>query len=226
MGSGSNMIQELIDEYLAEEQSKRRKHSGKFASSRLGRCYRFQYWKREGKEGASVDARTLRVFRCGNMFHEFVQDTIVRMYPEAEIEVKFEVEDVIGYADVVLPDEVIEAKSQHSRAFWYLKKGNKSIEEAKYANCIQLMSYCYFLEKPKGRLVFISKDDLTIAEYPLDFTDAWHERIANELTILRHYWAKKELPPAVPRAYGGKECKYCPYTIICKEVENGRTESL
>lgn len=208
-------IQELIDKKLLDEQNKERKTSGKWTPSRFGRCYRFQVWKRQGEpETNPPDTRTLRVFAAGKLFHRFAQDIILEENKDAAIEVKIEHDDIIGYADIVNIDTVWDLKSQHSRAFWHMQK-SVDIRKDKYQNWLQVMSYVWLLEKKQGRLVFISKDDLCILEYAEFLTDFWITEIEKELKILREYWNKKELPPALPRAYGGKECEYCGYKNKC-----------
>jgi CRISPR/Cas system-associated exonuclease Cas4 (RecB family) len=211
-------IQELIDKSL---ERKGHKGSGKISPSQLGRCYRFQYWSRKGEEHSNpLDKLTLRKFKCGDLFHEFVQDFL----PKHQTEVLIETEDIKGYADIVLEDEVIDIKSQHSRAFWYMQKSNYDINTKRYPNILQLMTYCYLLKKPKGRLIFVSKDDLTIAEYGF-YLSKWQKEVENELNHIRFFWKGKKLPPADPRAYLNdkgepQECKYCPYKDKCNQEVN------
>ena len=56
-------------------------------------------------------------------------------------------------------------------------------------------------------------------EFKLHIND-WSEKVKEEIDILRNFWLKDKLPPAIPRTYGGKECDYCAYKGKCKEVEN------
>ena len=207
-------IQAKIDEFLKKESEKKRVRSGCWSPSALGRCYRYQYWNRADEPKTELtDARGLRVFACGNLFHDFVQ----QFYPDAQKEVSFKEEDVAGRADIVVGDEVIELKSVHSYQFHHFRKAGYDINKEKYANILQLMTCAHFLGKPKGRLVFISKDDLCISEYGF-YLNAWEPEIMKELSTLRRYWDIKELPPPEPRAYGGKEGKYCPYWSKCNEL--------
>jgi hypothetical protein len=216
-------IQQIINESLLAEQEKRkdRQRSGKFSPSMLGRCYRAQIWNRANVEQTEApDVRTLRVFKVGHIFHEFVQG----YFDKAQTEVKVESEHLFGYADLVLDDTVIDIKSQHSRAFWYMEKTNYDIKKEKYPNILQVMTYAYLLKKPKGRLIFISKDDLCCAEYEFAL-DQWKDEIFKEMAQLKTWWKlyqdNETLPPAEPRCYNGKECQYCNWKTKCKELENG-----
>lgn len=220
------MIQKLIDEYIAERREKRKKDA--WSPSSFGQCFRKQYWQREGKEHSNpIDARTLRVFKCGDLFHEFVQNIIKEKYPEAQIEVPVEGHNVKGRADIVLDDEVDDLKSINSRAFWYMDKEGYDVKKEKRPNWLQVACYAVLLGKPKISLCFISKDDLCIRQYT-DETKNWEIEVYSEIRILNYYWERKELPPPKGRTYGidkktGKsnECsKYCEFRTYCKEVQS------
>ncbi len=208
-------IQQLIDDSLVRKI--KHKPSGKINASQLGKCYRAQFWYRKGEEPSNpIDARTLRVFKVGDLFHEFVESFL----PEHQREVEFENEDIKLRADIVLDDEVIDIKSQHSRAFWYMQKSGYDIAKQKETNILQVMAGAYFLNKPKGKLIFISKDDLCIAEYQFFMTN-WKDKVETELHNLRSIWTLGVLPDAKPRAYMNDkgesgECGYCGYLDKCK----------
>ena len=217
----------MLDKILQDEQDARkdRIRSGKFSPSSFGGCLRKQYWNRKDEPKTNdVDARTLRVFRVGTMFHEFIQNLMKT--DDTELEVKIETDDVCGYADMVTPDEVIELKSQHSRAFWYMAKSNKSIFDQKPDHVMQVCYYALQLGRKWARLVYISKDDLCIEEYKIELTDALITKVEGELDDLNKYWVKDELPPAKQRLYKQKdgtykECGYCAWKDKCKQMEKG-----
>jgi len=205
------MIQKLIDDYIAQSRSKKRKSSGKISPSDLGRCYRYQYWHRKGEEATNPpDIISLRKFEAGKLFHDFVQNRL----PEHDTEVLCETEDIKGFADIVGDNWVADIKSVHSFQFWHAEKSNYNIKEKKYQNILQLMCYAMLLGKPKGILVFVSKDDLAISEYEFNLAE-WEHHLNIELGMIRRYWAGDVLPPTQPRAYDGKECKYCIYRDKC-----------
>lgn len=217
------MIQELIDDILAEDQKEERVRSGLWNPSKFGRCLKLQYLDRHNEPKSShVDARTLRVFKVGHVFHEWIQDLILSKYPDAEIEKKVQTKHLKGFADYVLDDEVGDIKTVHSKSFWYLKKKGSNILEDKKENILQLTTYAILLNKPYIRLVLVSKDDLTIKEYRIKVTFDLKKKVGHELYQLNKYWREQQLPPAKPRAFNGKECKYCNYQEVCltEEEEN------
>ena len=215
-------LQKIIDDFLLEKQKEKekRKGSGKFKPYLLGRCFRAQTWaQRDVPVSEGFDARTLKIFQCGTIFHEFVQEFI----EDTDKEVMVEDDMFLGYADVVGDDIVYDIKSQHSRAFWYMQKSGYNVMEQKENNWLQLALYAKLLEKPKMCLVFISKDDLTIAEY-LQMYSVWKGKLEEEIKTLKMYKDIEHLPPAEPRAYKNKdgissECKYCSWRTKCKDIE-------
>ena len=221
----NNTLQKRINEHLLREQEERknRQRSGKFNPSSFGRCYRAQIWNRANEPVTDApDERSLRIFRAGQLFHDFVQSFI----PDNQIEVEVETKNVKGFADIVSKDCVYDIKSQHSRAFWWMKHPSYDIKKEKYNNWLQVAFYAIRLKKPKMSLVFISKDDLCVEEY-IEQTKNWDKPLRNELRSLNRYWMNfqkdKRLPVAKPRAYGGKECKYCSFKTKCEGL--GRVEN-
>lgn len=212
-------IQALLDDKLKAKDEQKRIRSHKFSPSSFGYCYRKQIFNRQDVPKTNPpDARSLRIFACGNLFHDFVQ----QFFPDAQTEVLVELDDLKGYADIVRDDEVVDIKSCHSGQFNYLCTPGYDIATEKYSNIIQLMAYALYLGKPRGRLVFVSKDDLRIEEFPF-FTEKWKDQVELELQTLRSYWnlGAGQLPPPVPRAFIDgvdkfKECrKYCAWRDHC-----------
>ena len=165
----------------------------------------------------------MRVFKVGSVFHDYVQTILIGRHPEIKKEVQIETEDFKGFADLVTEEEVIDLKTQHSRAFHYMRKQDDFLKE-KLPNVLQVSWYAMQLEKPKARLVFISKDDLCIQEASFPIDSKIRGLVESEVCELRSFWDKDELPPATPRAYNGKDCQYCEFLDHCKEVEKGKNE--
>jgi len=224
-------IQQLIDNELSKERSTPRKRSGKFSPSSFGRCIRAQIWNRaDVQKTDEVEERMLRVFKVGNLFHEFIQKVIVNNDPTIKTEVKVEEEDVIGFADIVSAESVTDIKTVHSGAFHYMKE---DISESKKPNILQVMYYARMLNKDKATLCFVSKDDLCIKEVAFILNERWQKELDEELKTLRFWWdlyqksAPAIWPKAEPRAYcdkngKSKECAFCSYKTLCKETENAK----
>jgi len=227
------MIEKLIDDYLLAEQVKKadRIRSGLWSPSSFGRCFRNQFWNRKNEPQTNPpDLRALKIFKVGNLFHDFIQG----MLPNCQHEVIVKYDDIFGYADIVTEDTVIDIKSQHSKGFWYMEQKDYDINKEKETNILQVCTYAWILKKPKASLFLVSKDDLCVKEYGFN-VENWIPKIEEELKTLRGYWDKNELPEAKPRAFGGKEGRYCSFCDKClsmgfdciknkpKEEQNGNT---
>ena len=217
-------IQSLIDKALTPS-TEPRKRSGRFSPSSFGRCFRAQVWNRQNITPTNPpDERVRRIFKVGELFHQFVQDTLLTYDPKLTKEVRVEYgDDFLGFADLVGDDCVFDVKSVHSRQFHYTRKKDFDISKEKKPNILQVCFYAWVLKKPKAQLVFVSKDDLCIEEYVF-FVEKWLPELNHEIETLRDYWAKGLLPPAQPRAYEDKngefrECSMCGFLDRCKQKE-------
>jgi hypothetical protein len=214
-------IQAILAEHLRKEYEARQKRerSGLWSPSCFGRCFRYQVWYRRAEPFSDPpDDRLLRVFACGKVFHDFIQQIILKQYPSAQIEVEARNDYILGYADMVTEDEVFDIKTVHSRAFWHFERAEKEgkLQEDKETAILQVLTYAWILQKPKARLVFVSKDDLCIAEYGFALNETWQRKLYLELKTLNDFWRSNQLPLPEPRAYGGKECRFCWYKTKCK----------
>lgn len=216
-------LQELINaELLKEQESKKdRIRSGKYSPSLLGACFKRQYWNRTNEEPSNPpDEATLRKFKAGNLFEKFAVDLAIKQNPELLLQVKVEDDDFLGFADIVNGEEVIDIKSIHSKGFWYMQN-TEDIRKEKFNNFMQVLFYSLKLNKKYGKLCFISKDDLTIAEYRQELDNYWLNELDMEITKLQYYWKSKVIPPSEPRLYSGKECKWCSFKDKCKDETKG-----
>ncbi len=200
------------------EKRKGREKSGKFSPSRMGRCLRFQYWQRMNEpETDPIPIEVYKKFRAGNIYHHDLQSLV------ENTEVKFENDNFICFADHVAQNEVVDFKTVFSSQYRIMKTLTKQeLIKDKTQYIMQLMAYCYFLEKPIGTLVFVNKDDYDILQLSVELSE-YKDIIEKEISDLLDIWEKKELPPPIPRCYIKKktgipqECAYCNYRTKCKE---------
>lgn len=97
-----------------------------------------------------------------------------------------------------LKELVYEVKSVNSMLFWAKKD---YLQDAYHHHQLQLFTYLKALNKPEGRMLYISKDDLTLVEFPVYLNDEklekeWQEDIEK---ISKHVRSKiePELPPSI-----------------------------
>lgn len=212
-------IQQLINNAVRERE---KKEITSWHISRLGSCLRGLYYERIGaKPDTEFDDRTLRVFEVGKMFEDWVVGKLETQ--PIKIDTQVRVEDkklgVSGYADVVATykdtTKVYELKTKHSRSFWYMKKEGKPMRQHEY----QLWMYLWLLNIEEGALIYISKDDLSILEYPVYRNDKkLRKEVGTIITLLNWAWRSKD-PSILPLPKDGSwQSKYCRFHSHCKKI--------
>lgn len=145
-----------------------------------------------------------------------------------------------------LPDFfIMECKSKQSKAFWYMdKKG----EGAQVHHKMQLHSYLYMLSNygadvvdkqgnivtkiipqtnlKEGSVVYVSKDDMAVLEYPIYLNDTELEKMWKfELETLNTCWEKQTAPPENdPDSWQSKYCEYCKAGLCSQLTDEGVKE--
>ncbi len=215
-------IQELLNKTLRDKQEARpKKEQTSWYVSSIGQCSRGNYLSRLGKKpDKPLDDRTLRIFDMGNMIEAKVVELLKAQDIELEEQVRVENKEmgVSGYADIVCTykgeKEVLEVKSKHSGAFhWMVKKG----EGANRHHIYQTWLYMHLLGIEKGSVLYWSKDDSVIVQFPVLLSDKKIEsEVLTELNVLNTAW-KSKTPPLMAET-GTWQAKWCNYHQQCKEL--------
>ena len=219
-------IEQLVNDFLKHKQEQSNKdhgYTGLINASLLCQCHRRQFYAIQKIEVSNpIEERTLRVFACGDLFHEFLQNIMTKSttgLPEQSYK-----NDLVSVrADFVDDESVYELKSQHSRKFFYindeLKKG-KSIIEIAPDHVFQVILCAKCFNKKIAHLVYISKDDLCIKQFTFNVTELL-PRVEEEVAKIKQMLDYGQLPPPEPRLYGKdsgghpKECSYCNWKSRC-----------
>lgn len=216
----------LVDNVLSVPREK--KEITSWHASGLGSCPTGRYLERLGVEpDEGFDERTLRVFSAGSKFEEWILGLAKQGIGKAKIELteQVRVEDkelgLSGYADAVveLPGGnkvVYEIKSKHSNSFHWMKKRG---EGAMRQHQMQVWAYLKVLRIHEGRILYISKDDLSFLEFPVKLTNMeLAKEVLDELAMLNEAWSKK-LPPPVLFDEKDWRAKYCRWHKKCLTQE-------
>ena len=233
-------VETSLDRYV-EAIAEPREPDGLWHPSSLGGCDRKALYEVRGTPKSNPpDARTRRVFRVGHLMHEFVQ-TAIALDPSVLrffAEVALDAPDlrVTGHADGLLTHvdgswEVLEFKTISSRAFQYgdLPKPDHVGQLSLYMKVLREYGGRSGPEKfqevipplgerlARGRVIYVSKDDLRIGEYGITWSDAKDEEIRAKLARLESYREAGTLPDRLP-VNGSKRhylCGYCPFQDHC-----------
>ncbi len=224
-------------------------------SSGLGTCMRGRFLGRL-LSGSGIkpeyDPRTLRVFEIGNQVEEWLMISLKKQKKYRilqQIEMYDPELNLSGHLDAMLweegstnPPYIVECKSKNSKAFWYMdKKG----EGAQMHHKMQLHSYLYMLNKyggkyftesiatlspvkvPEGCLLYVSKDDMAMLEYPVKLEDKTLEKMWKyEIETLNTCWKAKTAPPAPEKgSWQEKYCKFCE-AGICGNLDDAMVKDL
>lgn len=218
-------IQKLLNEEI-EKSRQEKKEITSWRPSRLGACLRGIYFERLGVEGEEFDERTLRVFNVGNMFEEWIIGLIEKC-PDIKIEKQVRIEDkelgVSGYVDMVAEYQGVkkayEIKSRQSKSFWWMKNNGEGANEQHKK---QLWIYLKVLGIEEGGIIYISKDDLSILEYPIFLKDKkLGAETLEELRLLNLAWAEQKpelLPLPEEKSFKSRYCRF--HKDYCLKVEN------
>ena len=220
------MIHKSIEKVLKEKDLARnadragRPH--RFSPSSFGRCYRLQYWNRKAEPISDPpDTKGMMKMAEGTKTHEMVQSYL----PKEVVEVEILTDDVKGYADIVTEDCVYDIKTCDEwqfKRYWRIPTDKAVL--AKSSNFLQVCWYALELKKKYACIIGWIKGTLREecrVEHKIEAME-FYPQLVEELDTLRMFWLKEELPPAVPRAFGGYDCNYCNWRTKCKELEHGK----
>lgn len=213
-------VQNLVNEEI-RSQSTDREHPH-WHVSQLWRDPCEQYLERIGEEpDEKPDDRLLRVFHVGNVFEEWILgllkpkvdkiDQQTDLYNK-ELDVAGHPDAIVTYGDVT---RVYEIKTINSRAFWHLKREGKTGYDH---HKMQLWMYLYMTGIEEGHLIYISKDDLCIDEYPVFLENGdIKKKCLDTLDYLNECW-KKQIYPKPIEDKEDIRYKYNNYKDKCKAI--------
>lgn len=209
---------------------------GVFHVSDLTGCLRGALHAQMGaKPDKEADARTLGIFKAGNLFEDFIVDALGDKVIQRQREYTLKYKDIVlvGRSDYTLDDNgvirVCENKSVNSQSFWYRKQEGTLVA---WNNQIQLQTYLWlermlFQHEWHGMFSYISKDDCTISSCAVKYNPEIIEQIViPSLDALNNAFVHKD--PAlcpVPQLTEYSEsrqkwkvnwlCSYCNYHNSC-----------
>ena len=159
------------------------------ASSVYG-CVRGLIYEAIGYEATKpTDARQLGIFKAGNLFEDFIIDSLGEKVLERQREYSMQYKSltIVGRSDYRVDDEGVmrigENKSVHSDSFWYRKNEGTLVA---WQNQIQLQIYMWmerelFGNQWEGIFSYISKDDCTVSSAPVKYNPRIIEEVVKPI---------------------------------------------
>lgn len=189
--------------------------------SHAGKCSRLLWFGMNVNGEDTSRQSTSVVMEMGTLIHAVLQREIPKMM-EAEVEVTVDFRPtfpVVGHADVVLDDVVIDYKTCSGNVF--SARSNKGPEQN---NLLQVMLYAYGLGKANAGLVYIDRGTLKMVYFETKVQEEPVLYELNRLTQLYNNAGKDVVPPRFAPMYGildpfkSYPCRYCPMANICVEM--------
>lgn len=210
----------------------------------LSKCLRGVYYQRLGYEpDTPVSPRVKRIFKVGNIFEEWITNALKQredLEITAQEPLTLPEKHLTGRLDFTFVNpqnkkvEIVELKTMHSNGFWYRKKqGFTALPQ--HIEQVTLYQYLWGLKHKvdpntiAGRVLYISKDDLTIMECGVPFNQKVLDEAMRKLDILEKAWKEKKPPEPAPNIIYDETkrkwvvnwvAKYCPYHKRCTNDVN------
>lgn len=216
-------IQQIANQKLIDLREKRDKEIKSWHASKFGSCLRGMYLERMGvKPDSEFVERELRVFDCGHIFENWFVDLLKNdkdLKIEQQVRVELKDLNISGYADGVISyngfKKVLEVKSKHSYGFKYLEKDGAQEQHRE-----QVWIYLKGLEIKEGSIIYLSKDDLRIMEFPVYLKDkALELSVMKQVELLNQAWKDKS-PYILPLPEKDSwQSKYCRWHSQCLKIK-------
>ena len=216
------MLKELINQFFLENQKVREQLH--FYITDAGKCPRSVFFKFMKAPNEGLDARILRVFEQGDLFHRHLFSVLYRIRGISVItEIQVPAQEIIsGRADAIITcngeNYILDIKSMNSMIF-------KNLNAPKEENVYQIQLYLHFFRIQKGILLYIDKDRQDMKEFFIEYDKALCEKLLGGFYELKSKIETKTLPARLEDYPKNWQCQYCQYKEVCKN-QNGATYEL
>lgn len=214
----SNAIYSALEEEAKEKEREPRTY---FYATESSDCPRGLYMKffPDKYKPADRHGRVYLIFKVGDVVHERLVEYLKKKKYAKETESHVTWVDAVndieihGRVDAILKKGFpLEIKSIASWGFQKICKDNKPKEE----NVRQLMVYIKALNKPKGKLLYMNKDNSHLKEFTVHFNPEVFDDIIDLFKQVKEAISKKNIPDVPETAKETKwPCLYCPYQGYC-----------
>ncbi|MDO8559018.1 MAG: PD-(D/E)XK nuclease family protein [bacterium] len=213
------MLKELIDKFYLDNQ--RNREQSHFYITDAGRCARSLFFKFKNAPRKEMEASVLRLFDHGDHIHQLIMKPLlgIRDIHVVASEVNIPSQEIIsGRSDAIVSDGknlyVLDIKSMNSMIF-------DKLEAPKEENIDQLQLYLHYFKIPKGILLYVNKNTLTLKEFFVDYNQ---DRALSLLASLQETKNKIDagvVPDRISGYPADWQCRYCQFREICNMAGAG-----
>jgi CRISPR/Cas system-associated exonuclease Cas4 (RecB family) len=207
------MLREIIDKYYLDKQKDKEQKT--FYISEAGKCPRQIFFKFKNVPRKEMEANILRLFDHGDHMHKLIMKPLLstRDIHVVSSEVDIPPQQLVrGRADAIVSDGkslyVLDIKSMNSMIF-------RTLTEPKEENVSQIQLYLHYFEIPKGILLYVSKDNLQLKEFIIDYNPIRAEELLNNLAFLKKQIDSNVVPARIPDYPDDWQCRYCQFRGVC-----------
>ena len=205
-------VRQLVENHLVSERKDKERTHKVFYASELGYCPLKIFFSITQPRRAEL--RALKVFRVGDLVHEYIQRLLEEQGAQSEVPIRQIVDltrgiEVHGRIDVLHEGEPYE-----------LKSAGRLPDEPYAHHVAQLNAYLHMLGVERGYLVYFEKNTFDIAQFTVKRNPHLWEMTLDKIRAVHDAVEAKQqgdewLDKLLAYNVGGWECKYCVYRDIC-----------
>jgi CRISPR/Cas system-associated exonuclease Cas4 (RecB family) len=231
-----NFLDKIINEsFIREPYAKK-----SWWATDLNSCLRGAFYRRKGLPPTSIiPPERMGIMEVGKIVEEWIVNKVKlsgNLIAE-QLRVEAPEYEASGKIDLILDEGgrpvLYEIKSTNSFSFKYKVKSKEPQPQHK----LQALFYLWRLRNyghpdlPQvnfsninGRLIYVSRDDLSRLVIPVDYSENAVQQIVEQLEVLNSSWKKDELPPVPDPVIYDKDkgkwginwvCDFCGYHELC-----------
>ncbi|MFH1364787.1 MAG: PD-(D/E)XK nuclease family protein [Candidatus Aenigmatarchaeota archaeon] len=209
---------QMIDNYLHRKAGQ--KTVGRYYPSEAGSCIRKVWYSY--KQPKELGPEVQRIFKMGNMVHDFVADVLKsEKNPEIEL-LQSELPLIIDKKDFILSgrvDNILLVKKNNQKVLVEVKstKMLDMVKEPVDSHLMQLHLYMHATGIHSGMLLYVEKSTLQSREFPVEYDESVVQDVMSRFYDLHKHLTTDKLP--APEAKQKQQiswmCNYCEYRERC-----------
>jgi CRISPR/Cas system-associated exonuclease Cas4 (RecB family) len=214
------MLKDLIDQFfLDKEKDKEQQH---FYITDAGKCERAIFFKFKNVPREKMTPEVLRMLDHGDYVQMHILSCLFSLGIVRASEIKIPPQEIIsGRADAIITMNnelyVVDFKSMNSYKF-------KTLEAPIEDNIHQIQLYMHYFGIPKGILLYVDKNTLSLKEFSVDYNRPLAEALLSALESLKIKIDKNRVPSRMLDYPENVQCKYCVFREICRMSGSGEID--